>query len=407
GRTAIAGGMTPDGIPTDDVAVYDPAASSFTSIGHLIGPRVGHTATLLKDGRLLVAGGTMDDLLNADLELFDPSSGSSTLVALMAQPRTGHAASRLADGTVLIVGGSTAGGVVLHSAELFDPSSGSVTMLPFGLQRPRVGASATTLIDGRVLVAGGRDGAADLGSAEIYDAYSQTFTIVDTQLSVARSGHTAVLLPNNNSVLIAGGTSDGVRQPRADLFLPAEFPDPYSYGTGRFAPTGEMTAARSGAIGGPTHVEGYAFVMGGGPADAEAYRFATIKTDKDDYAPGEHAIITGSGWQPGEDVTLVFQEDPAVHDDYVLTVTADSDGNIHWDQWAPEEHDLNVRFYLMASDSKSRAQTTFTDGANSLGTISVGTQSPDPVPQGDSASYTITINRAPGGPGGVLAARLR
>ena len=81
-----------------------------------------------------------------------------------------------------------------------------------------------------------------------------------------------------------------------------------------------MAAPRSGAAGGP-HVEGYAFVTGGGAPDAEVYRFATIKTDKDDYAPGELAVITGSGWQPNEEVTLVFQEDPAVHDDYALTVS--------------------------------------------------------------------------------------
>jgi hypothetical protein len=69
--------------------------------------------------------------------------------------------------------------------------------------------------------------------------------------------------------------------------------------------------------------------MGGGPTDAEAYRFATIKTDKNDYAPGETAIITGSGWDPNSDVTLLFQEDPAVHRDYELHVTADEEGNIY------------------------------------------------------------------------------
>ena len=49
------------------------------------------------------------------------------------------------------------------------------------------------------------------------------------------------------------------------------------------------------------------------------------------------------------DVTLLFQEDPAVHEDYVLQVQADTNGDIYWDQWAPEEHDLGVRFYLMAT----------------------------------------------------------
>ena len=50
-------------------------------------------------------------------------------------------------------------------------------------------------------------------------------------------------------------------------------------------------------------------------------------------------------------MTLRFQEDPAVHDDYVLKVNADANGNIYWNQWAPEHHDLNVRFYLTATGS--------------------------------------------------------
>ena len=92
---------------------------------------------------------------------------------------------------------------------------------------------------------------------------------------------------------------------------------------------------------------------GGGAADAESYRFATIQTDKDDYAPGQQAVITGTGWEAGEVVTLRFQEDPGVHDDYVLTVTADGEGRIYWDQWAPEQHDLGVRFYLIARGETS------------------------------------------------------
>ena len=116
-----------------------------------------------------------------------------------------------------------------------------------------------------------------------------------TQMSVARQGHSAVLLPNNGSVLIVGGTSNGIAQAGADLFLPAVFPDPFSYGEGEFASTGAMAAARSAAVAGPTSIEGYAFAAGGGAPDAEVYRFATIKTDKDDYAPGELAVNHGFG----------------------------------------------------------------------------------------------------------------
>ena len=362
GRTLIAGGNSVEGAPTDAVVVYDPVAGSFTTVGHLVSVRVGHTATLLDDGRVLVVGGTTDGLVNADLELFDSSSGMSSLVAVMGQPRSGHAAARLADGTVLIVGGSTTDGVVLQSAEIFDPTTNGLTLLTSGLVQKRTGVSATTLIDGRVLVAGGNDGTADLGSAEIYYPLAQTFSPVPTQLSVPRAGHVALLLPHNNGVLIAGGTSAGQAVTTADLFLPAIFPDPFSYGVGEFVPTGAMSGARSRAIAGAAGGDGLAFAAGGGVADAEHYHFATIKTDKDDYAPGERAVITGAGWQPGEEVTLLFQEDPAVHADYVLTVVADSEGKIYWDQWAPENHDFGVRFYLTARDTLSRAQTTFTDG---------------------------------------------
>jgi Galactose oxidase, central domain len=388
GRTLVTGGVV-GGAPTASVVVYDPSTSGLTLAGQLLSARVGHTATLLEDGRVLVAGGQVGDAPSADVEVFDPVSGGSTLLAQLTNARARHAAARVEGGSVVLFGGLTAGGAVLSSVERVDVSSGTVSAGTYPMLSARAGASATTLIDGRVLVAGGSDGNADLRSAELYDPLAQSFEAADTQLSVARSGHSALLLPHNNSVLIAGGSSAGLAQASADLFLPAEFPDPYSYGMGAFAQTGAMAGARAGAVGGPGR-EGYAWVDGGGADQPETYRFATIKTDKDDYAPGEHAVITGSGWQPGEDVRLVFQEDPAVHDDYVLIVTADAAGNIYHDQWAPEQHDIGVRFFLIASDSRSRAQITFTDA--------VGLQSVDVSPTartvtaGATASYTVTVN---------------
>jgi hypothetical protein len=411
GRTLIAGGVA-NGSPTDSVVVYDPLANTFTSIGQLLAARVGHTATLLADGRILVVGGTTGDLVSADIEVFDPSSGGSTLVASLTQARTRHGAARLGNGTVLIVGGTTLHDVVLASAEVFDPATSTATLAAGSLQQPRTGASATTLIDGRVLVVGGSsDGTQDLSSAEVFEAVSQTFTPATTTLSVARSGHTAVLLPHNNSVLISGGSSGGAPQSASDLFLPALFPDPYSYGMGTFAATASMAAARTGAVGGSTTEEGRAFAAGGGSADAEVYRFTTIKTDKDDYAPGERAVITGTGWQPGEAVKLVFQEDPAVHEDYVIDrdensnprIVADENGNIFWDQWSPEEHDLGVRFYLMAMGQQSsrRAQVTFTDTRTVINQVNIDVpQSPASVPPGNTATYVIGVEfNTPGGAG--------
>jgi Galactose oxidase, central domain len=399
GRTLIAGGIASGDTPTDAVTIYNPVDNSVTAAGVLVSARSGHTATLLKDGRVLVVGGVTDGgLISTDIEVFDPASGTSALVAFLAEPRRGHVAASLPDGTVLIAGGVTTDGLVLQTAAIFDPDTNTVSPLSTAMQTARVNASATPLLDGRVLVAGGSSGSADLKSAEIYDRYSRSFAMAATQMSVVRQGHSAVLLPNNGSVLIVGGTSNGIAQAGADLFLPAVFPDPFSYGEGEFASTGAMTAARSAAIAGPTSIEGYAFAAGGGAPDAEVYRFATIKTDKDDYAPGELAVITGAGWQPGEEVTLLFQEDPAVHDDYVLKVTANNAGNIYWNQWAPDQHDFGVRFYLMATGSQSRAQTTFTDGKLFTSVIS-----PTSAAAGVATAYTLTVtNTSAGSPIGNI-----
>jgi hypothetical protein len=389
GRTLIAGGSV-DSTPTDSVVVFDPNDGSFLTVGHLLAGRVGHTATLLDDGRVLIAGGTAGDLMSADLELFDPVAGVSVLGGAMVQPRTGHAAAKLADGKVLIVGGTSVDGV-LRNAEVYDPETGTTTATLLPMLSPRTGASATTLIDGRVLVAGGNNGPGtpDLASAEIFEPSSQIFEATTTSLSFPRSGHAAVLLPNNNSVLIAGGSSNGIPVKTSDLFVPAEFPDPYSYGMGSFAQTGDLLTARARAIA-SSHIEGYAVAIGGGAPEAEVYRFPTIKTDKDDYAPGTKAIITGSGWERDSEVTLVFQEDPAVHDDYVLHVPTDGNGNFSWNQWAPEWHDLNVRFYLLAKDSHSRAQVTFSDSQPQ--TVSI-TPASVQVTQGATASYSVTVTK--------------
>ena len=194
---------------------------------------------------------------------------------------------------------------------------------------PRAGASATLLIDNRVLVAGGNDSVQDLATAELYYPATQEFFPVDTQMNLARTGHTAVLLPHNGAVLVAGGTAMDVPVTDADLFLPTMFPDPYTWSMGTFAPAAPMTHARTQAVSGPAGDDGFAFVAGGGAAEGEAYAFVTLKTDKDDYAPGEPALITGSGWHPREKVELVFQEDPAVHPDYTLTLTCMGRGTSH------------------------------------------------------------------------------
>ena len=386
-RALVIGGMLSDGTTTRAISVYDAHANAVVQVGELTSARSGHAAVLLPDGRVLVVGGGVNDAASAEIELFDPSTGVSAIVASLAQARARHAAALLPDGRVLIVGGVNSEGIPLAGAEVFD-LAGTTTPIASHMSTARAGLTATTLLDGQVLVAGGNDGTNDLASAEIYNASSQTFFPATTALSVARSGHAAVLLPHNGGVLIAGGSSDDIVQHATDLFLPPIFPDPYSYGMGMFVTTGDLVEARVGAAAGGAGVDGYAVAAGGVAASAELYRFATVRTDKDDYAPGEPALITGTGWLPNSTVTLLFQEDPAVHEDYAIKVGTDGDGNFSKADWAPERHDAGVRFYLTVSDARSLAQTTFTDA---LQTNVVLTSNPNPSASGQTVTLTATV----------------
>ena len=121
---------------------------------------------------------------------------------------------------------------------------------------------------------------------------------------------------------------------------------------------------------------------------------ATVMTDKADYAPGTIVTITGSGWQPGETVTLTFVESPLLDTHPDLTAIADANGNIFNNQFSPDSHDVDITFTLTATGGTSglQAQTTFTD-AITLDSVVVGSQV-NTVTTGiaGGASYAVCIN---------------
>src|SRR6185436_1563095 len=97
------------------------------------------------------------------------------------------------------------------------------------------GLSATTLMDGNVLIAGGsNNGTADLATAEVFNSTTGVVSTLGSSLLTARRDHSAFLLPNNNHVLIVGGTSGGTALATAELFRRWD---------GNFYVTGSMSAA--------------------------------------------------------------------------------------------------------------------------------------------------------------------
>jgi hypothetical protein len=250
-----------------------PSAVAFTLTGSMTIGRDGPTATVLKDGRVLVVGGKVRtgsvESKTATAELYDPSTGRFAATGSMADARWGHTATLLQDGRVLVTGGAdlSDGYANLRTAELYDPSTGKFT--PTGsMEVGRAEQTATLLKDGRVLIAGGTN-SIGLASAEIYDPATGKFSLTGS-MATARQNHAATLLQDGR-VLIVGGTANGVTGPFGTL-ASAELYDP---ATGRFTATGLMTAARSG----PTAtlmLDGRVLVIGGVDQDSKALNSAEL-----------------------------------------------------------------------------------------------------------------------------------
>ncbi|MGC2322709.1 MAG: kelch repeat-containing protein, partial [Terriglobales bacterium] len=352
----VTGGTTASGI-TNSAEIYDPATGSWSSAGAMAESLTGHTASALPDGTVLLAGGQNSSGPSSTLEIFDPTATTFAYAGNLRDARQNHAAATLQDGRILLVGGTSVAAdgsaTVLKSAEIYDPVLKEVSSAS-PLNIARASHSLTTLVDGTVVAIGGNDGTSDLASAEVYQPASDSWQLVSgSALATARSQHLAFLLPKNNGVLIAGGKSSGADLSAAEIF---------QSWTATFQATGSMSVARSGAIGSPLTQDGMLLVAGGSnQSSAEAYGFATVKTDKSDYSPGQTVTITGKGWQPGETVTLLLHEVPLQHADRTLTAVADAFGNFQNTSFQPEVHDLDVRFFMTVTGARSQAQITFTD----------------------------------------------
>jgi hypothetical protein len=217
GLALLIGGADETGEPLATAELYDPASGTFVATGSMSIARQGLTATVLDDGRVLVAGGSSDGSFNealASAEIYDPTSGTFSLVtSQMSDPRTLHTATLLADGRVLVAGGANSPPddpmdiVPLSSLDIFDPATGAFSPAAAPLAVGRFSHTATAVAGGLVLIAGGTTPQQSTASAETFDPTTDAPS-PSGDMNDARNSHTAtaVELPGGHRfVLMAGG----------------------------------------------------------------------------------------------------------------------------------------------------------------------------------------------------------
>jgi Kelch motif len=216
-------------------------ANTLSPTGSMRNPRASHTASLLPDGSVLIAGGFAGSGFESrpyvSTELFDPASGAFHLGPDMSVPRSGHAAVTLKDNRILLVGGWSGASGVTNSAEIYDPATQRFS--PVGSMAVARGeCTATLLPDGKVLVTGGVDpNQRALSSAEIFNPDSNSFSAAPSML-FPRSQHTATLLGDGTVLINGGGSCDC---PSKTVYRAAELYEP---SVGKFLPVGNPSAAR-------------------------------------------------------------------------------------------------------------------------------------------------------------------
>ena len=231
GTVLVVGGQAFNSATPGGVEIFNPAQGTWTTAAPTAVARSRHAAIRLDDGRVLVIGGNrlapdQPSLPVASAELFDPVAGSWSPAASMASARLQPTATLLGDGRVLVAGGGADAESATASAEIYDPATDRWTRAA-PMTTPRIEASALLLRTGEVLVAGGASSAANqdgsFDTAELYDPRTDRWRPTP-KMAAAHAGADSAVLGDGN-VLLAGGLDYqggyGIAVQATDLYNPA------------------------------------------------------------------------------------------------------------------------------------------------------------------------------------------
>ncbi len=427
GRVLITGGRDGAGTIIAIAEIFDPATETSTAVGALVTARVSHTATLLPNGRVLIAGGTGATGPLSSAEIFDPANPGAAfrvLSATMGAARAGHTATLLKDGTVLIAGGDVAG-----TAEIFDPTTETFSSTLLTMAAPRIGHTATLFSNDSVLLAGG-----NTDSMELFTPADQKFTLDSQVMSAVHTGQAAISLsdthlfffggdalntieefnpsadtitvdgtmdaPASSTTLLANGKILVLRPDLAGLYEPdAVAPNPAFTAFDETSVPGTSILLRSGQT--ATELPGDKTILVAGGANAQSqisqstalFNPARIWTDKDDYQPTDPVVLSGSGWKANENVYLYAVDSETEAWTYGTTVAADASGAFSVNPYfIVQMAQLGANFSVSAVGAQSamQADVKFTDSKPN--TVTVGPPNSVSVTPGGTANYTVTVN---------------
>ena len=230
GRLLVAGGTSDgsDSGASNQAFLYDPRTGDWVETGVMRASRKGHFAVLLQNGRVLVGGGKNGSGFLNTSEIYDPATQTWALTGAMIQPRHRASATLLANATnasgnsrngfVLAVGGESQSPAVLDTAEYFNPATGQWKATANKLSRARVAHTATLLTGGDVMIAGGYSTPSQpVTDVDVYDPLADKWKTTNS-MKTARFGHTATML-TNRKVLVAGGVgANGAALSSAEIF---------------------------------------------------------------------------------------------------------------------------------------------------------------------------------------------